>query len=364
MALEPGTKLGPFEIVSSLPAGALGEAYKASDTKRNRSVTLQLVPANMVGSAAFAERLEQESRAVASLKHPHIASIYEVGRHEEMAYVVSEFVEGETLAERLKHGPLELEEGIRITIAVADALDKAHRKGLVHRNLSPSSIVLSGEGVKLVDFGLAMPSPVSEAAVLESNALTRSARIATAAPTPAMPYQAPEQLENKAPDARSDLFALGAILYEMVAGKPAFEGKTQALLIAAISSIDPEPLSKVQPSAPPALDFLVKRCLAKPPQKRLQTALDLLCQLQWIAEGAGQSNAAAWAAPRKKRERLLRIAIMAGGVIALGLAPEAYLYYRRSPAKFEARFTAPNVGFIAPAGGGTPNLSPNGRWLV
>jgi Tol biopolymer transport system component len=368
MPFEPGAKFGPYEILGPLSTGSSGEAYKASDTKLNRTVTLRVLPATAVQNPTFRQRLEHDAQLLSSLNHPSIGAVYDVARHEDISCVVAEYVEGETLAERLSRGALDVETALKTAISIADALDKAHRNGLAHRNLIPSSIVIKPDGVKLLDFGLADLTQAGSAAVSFSQAPTRtaapsSAVTAMAAPAPGMAYRSPEQLEGKEPDARSDIFAFGAILYEMVAGKPAFEGKTQALLSAAISSIDPEPLSKVQPLAPAALDFIVKGCLAKTPQKRIQTAWDVLCQLQWIAEGGGQ-GAATWVQTGKKRERLLRIAIAAAALLALGLAPEAYLYSRRSPAEYEARFTVSNVGFMTTLGGASTYLSPNGRWLV
>ena len=363
MPLEPGTKLGRFEIVSPLRSDALGESYKASDTERKRAVTLRIITTHTIDNSV-AQRLEQDSRIVTSLNHPHIASVYEVGRHEETTYMVTEYIEGETLAERLQRGPLELEEGLKVAIAVADALDKAHRKGLAHRNLCPASIILTTNGVKLADFGLAAPASSLGMAVPDSMSPTRTSPSAMATPTAAMPYQAPEQISGKEADSRADLFSLGAILYEMAAGKPAFEGKTQALLIAAITSIDPEPLPAIQPLTPPALDYIVRRCLAKTPQKRLQTAWDLLCQLRWIADGGGGNPEWTSTSPQKKRERLFRVALAAAGLLVLVLTPLAYLGHRNVSTPFQARYILTDLGFMRPPGGSTVYISPNGHWLI
>src|SRR5262245_27242043 len=226
MPIEPGTKLGPYQIEAPLSTGVIGEQYKASDTRLNRAVAIRVLPPNLSENPEMKERLEREARTIASLKHPNICALVEVGRADGTDYVVTEYLEGETLAQRLTRGPIELEEALKIAMEVADALDTAHRHGVAHRCLNPSNVMLTAGGVKLLDFGLAMLNQPTGPALSVSSLPTRTAT-ATLAAIPAFtaPYIAPEQWEGLEADARTDIFALGAILYEMVSGKPAFEGK-------------------------------------------------------------------------------------------------------------------------------------------
>jgi Tol biopolymer transport system component/tRNA A-37 threonylcarbamoyl transferase component Bud32 len=368
MPLEPGSRIGPYEIVSIIPAAGAGEAYKAADNRLNRTVTIKVLPPEIHRDSALRQRLEHEVQVLASLKHPHIGALYDVGHEADTGYVVTEYLEGQTLAERLSSGPLELDEALKVGIAIADALNKAHRLGVVHRSLSPSSVMLTAGGAKLLDFGMALRGETDSTVALDSTAPTRSApATVTAAPGTTLPYQSPEQIERGDSDARSDIFAFGAILYEMVTGKRAFEGKTQALVIAAIESVDPDPLSKTQPATPPALDFLVTQCLAKDPGQRLQTAWDLLSQLEWIAAGGSQIGISpAVASQRKKRDRIFRIALAAASVLALVLATATVLYYRGSAEPEDVRFIVRNMGAVGvtPGLGTSIGVSPDGRWLV
>jgi serine/threonine protein kinase len=272
MSLQPGTKLGPYKILAQAGAGGMGEVYKAADTRLNRTVAIKVLPGQFSEDAEMKQRFEREAQTIAALNHPNICTLYDVGRQDDIEFLVMEFLEGETLASRIAQGPLPLDEALKVAIAVADALDKAHAKGVTHRDLKPGNIMLTASGAKLLDFGLAklkqqtLPSDVASPAPPSGNTTTPGTILGT------MQYMAPEQLEGREADARSDIFAFGATLYEMVSGKRAFEGKSKAHLIAAIVSADPDPLSKVQPATPPALDFLVKRCLEKDPEERLQTA--------------------------------------------------------------------------------------------
>src|SRR5262245_34958502 len=209
MPFEPGSRLGPYEIVAALATND-AEAYKASDTARNRTVTIKVLPREISESASSRQRLERDVKTVASLNHPHIGTVYEIGRDQDIGYLVTEHLQGETLAARLARGPLELEEVLKVSIAIADALDTAHRQGVAHRNLSPSCVMLTVGGAKIFDFGFA-DAPGSGAVNSASAASTRTASAAIAVPTSLMPYQAPEQLNGKEADARSDIFAFGAI---------------------------------------------------------------------------------------------------------------------------------------------------------
>ena len=294
MHFAPGTHLGPYEIVAPLGAGGMGEVYRARDTRLDRTVAIKILPAQFSSDPVRKQRFEREAKTISSLNHPHICVLHDIGHQDGTDYLVMECVEGETLAKRLEKGPLPFDQALQYGVQIAAALDKAHRSGVVHRDLKPANIMLTKSGVKLLDFGLA--KPVSEAF---ASGQTLSISPATSRPLTAegaivgtMQYMSPEQLEGKETDARSDLFSFGAVLYEMLTGNHAFNGKSQASVIAAILEHEPKPLSAFQPMAPPALDRLIRTCLAKDPEERIQTAHDVKLQLQWIAEGGSQAGAA------------------------------------------------------------------------
>jgi len=366
MAIEPGTRLGPYEVLAPIgadPDSRLDERYKASDTRRNRIVALKVLPPEFSEHPGMKDRLERDSRTISSLNHPNICAVVDVG-HEDPAtdFVVAEYVEGETLAQRLAKGPMELPEALQVAIAMADSLDKAHRQAVVHGGLSPSVVMLTPAGPKLLDFGLARMREGVPPLAQTSMTTTRSLIPASAAiPAAAARYMAPEQFEGGEADARSDIFSFGTILYEMVAGRPAFQEKTHALLIAALQTVDPEPVSKVQPMVPPALDHLLRRCLNKDPRQRLQTAWDLLLQLQWIAEGGSQVGVSAPVAARaRKRDWAVWGGAAAASLVAVALAPSAVSSFRAEPEREMIRFTVSNMG----AGQVPLSISPNGRWIT
>ena len=275
MTLRPGAKLGPYEVLAPIGAGGMGEVYKAKDTRLDRTVAIKVLPSHLADNPDLKQRFEREARAVSSLNHPHICTLHDVGEQDGTAFLVMEYIEGETLADRLKKGALPLEQALRYGIEIADALDKAHRQGVVHRDLKPGNIMLTKSGAKLLDFGLAKlrtdvsaeaPSMLS-ALPTEEKPLTREGSILGT-----IQYMAPEQLEGKDADARTDIFAFGSVLYEMLTGRKAFEGTSQASLITAIMSSEPRPMSELQPMTPPVLDWVVKRCLEKDPDERWQSA--------------------------------------------------------------------------------------------
>src|SRR5215813_11763054 len=300
MPLQSGTKLGPYKILAQAGAGGMGEVYKAADTRLNRTVAIKVLPEHFSRDSEMKQRFEREAQTIAGLNHPHICTLYDVGQQDGTEFLVMEYLEGETLADRIARGPLPFDEALQVAIAIADALDKAHGKGVTHRDLKPGNVMLTDSGAKLLDFGLAklkQQAPSSETpspAPPSGTATTPGTILGT------MQYMAPEQLEGKEADARTDIFAFGALVYEMVSGKRAFEGKSKAHLIAAIVSVDPEPLSKLQPTTPPALAFLLKRCLEKDPEDRQQTAWDVLCELRWIAEGGSETGMPVSLAPHKQ----------------------------------------------------------------
>src|SRR5467141_1450529 len=289
MPLFPGTHLGPYEITGPLGSGGMGEVYRARDTRLERTVAIKILPAQFSSDPVRKQRFEREAKTISSLNHPHICTLHDIGHQDGIDYLVMECVEGETLAKRLEKGPLPLEQVVKFGGQIADALDKAHRSGVVHRDLKPGNIMLTPTGAKLLDFGLTKPVV----------ALTTGATL-TAAATPTTPvtqegtilgtfqYMSPEQIEGKELDGRSDIFSLGAVLYEMLTGQRAFQGKSQLSVASAILEKEPAPISAIKPMTPPALDRGIRRCLAKDPEDRWQTARDLLLELKWIAEGGSQ----------------------------------------------------------------------------
>jgi eukaryotic-like serine/threonine-protein kinase len=306
MPLANGTKLGPYEIVAPLGAGGMGEVYRARDTRLDRTVAIKVLPQHLADTPEARQRFEREARAVSALNHPHICTLHDVGSQDGTEFLVMEYLEGETLAARLEKGSLPLEQVLKIGAEVADALDKAHRQGIVHRDLKPSNIMLTKSGTKLLDFGLA------KAVVPLATGMTLTAAVTRTTPVTqqgtivgTFQYMSPEQVEGKEVDARSDIFSFGAVLYEMLTGRRAFPGKSQLSVASAVLEKDPEPISSLQPLTPPALERAVKRCLAKEPDDRWQTARDLLLELKWITEAGSQAGVPSPVAfHRKMRERL------------------------------------------------------------
>jgi serine/threonine protein kinase len=276
MALSPGKRLGPYEVLSAIGAGGMGEVYRAKDTRLDRTVAIKVLPAHAAERDGLRERFEREARAISSLNHPHICVLYDIGREDGTDYLVMELLEGETLAARLAKGPLPTERVLRYAIEISDALDKAHRKGVTHRDLKPGNIMLTKSGVKLLDFGLAkLKQDASPSTSLSGSTTAEGPLTAEGVILGTLQYMAPEQVEGKEADARADIFSFGAVVYEMATGKRAFDGQSQASVIAAILERDPPPISSLQPLTPPALDRVVKICLEKDPDDRWQTASDL-----------------------------------------------------------------------------------------
>src|SRR6202795_1270577 len=248
MSVNPGTRLGPYEIISAIGAGGMGEVYKARDTRLDRTVAIKVLPTHLADRAELRERFEREAKTIASLNHPHICTLYDTGHQDEVDFLVMEYIEGEPLAQRLQKGALPIQQVLQYAIEIADALDKAHRKGIIHRDLKPGNIMLTKSGTKLLDFGLAKlkqevtpVTPVSHLPTMK-NAITGEGTILGT-----LQYMAPEQVESKEVDARTDIFAFGAVVYEMATGKKAFEGKTSASVMAAILKDEPPAMSLLQP---------------------------------------------------------------------------------------------------------------------
>ena len=280
-----GNTLSHYKIIDKLGSGGQGEVYLAEDSRLDRKVALKILPQHLSERAELRERFEREARAVSSLNHPHICTLYDIGEQDGIHFLVMEHLEGETLEARLAKGALPLEQTLEYAIQIADALDKAHRQGVVHRDLKPGNIMLVKSGAKLLDFGLAKlqaadtPTNLSALPTEQANLTAEGTILGT------LQYMAPEQLEGKEADSRTDIFAFGAVVYEMATGKKAFEGSSQASLIAAIMQTDPRPMAELQPMTPPVLDRVIKKCLAKEPDSRWQSASDLHDELKWITEG-------------------------------------------------------------------------------
>jgi serine/threonine protein kinase len=373
MPLTSGTLLGPYEIVGTLGAGGMGEVYKARDSRLDRLVAIKVLSEALAVDPQFRERFDREARTISQLDHPHICALYDVGEQGGTMYLVMPYLEGETLADRLTKGALPLDQALRIGVAIADALDKAHRAGIVHRDVKPSNVFLTKSGVKLLDFGLAKTYATvitgSGGSMLPTTPphLTGQGTILGT-----FQYMAPEQLEGQDTDARTDIFAFSAVLYEMITGKKAFEGKTQASLIAAILEREPPSVSRLQPLAPPTLDRVIRRGLAKDPDKRWQSAGDLAIQLQWIAEA--DRDASVIATSSRASRRLSRAFILVLLLLAIAGWVAWLLQLRRSasspsPGEPLALAVTPPEGatFVTPSSiFGLPwlALSPDGRVLA
>src|ERR1022692_1516221 len=310
MALTPGSKLGPYEIQSPLGAGGMGEVYRARDTRLDRTVAIKILPAHLSDNPEAKQRFDREARAVSSLNHPNICTLHDVGHQEGIDYLVMEFLEGETLADRLTRGPLSPAQVLKYGIEICEGLERAHKTGVIHRDLKPSNVMLTKSCAKLMDFGLAkaapsIASPSSSLTMTLSTPAGSHPLTAQGTVVGTFQYMSPEQLEGNEADARSDIFALGAVLYEMATGKRAFEGKTTASVIAAVLAAEPQPISVIQPMSPPALDRVVKTCLAKDPDERFQSVHDVKLQLKWIAEGGSQAGVPVQIGTRRKKSEKL-----------------------------------------------------------
>jgi serine/threonine protein kinase/Tol biopolymer transport system component len=368
MALTCGTKLGPYEIQSRLGAGGMGEVYRARDSRLERDVAIKVLPANLSADSNLRQRLEREAKAVSKLSHSHICTLHDIGHQDGVDFLVMEYLEGETLEQRLTNGPLLTEQTLRYGAQIADALARAHKMGITHRDLKPANIMLTKSGAKLMDFGLAKqtgPAPLANALIemtVEQSKLTREGSIVGT-----FQYMAPEQLEGKEADARTDIFALGAVTYEMATGKPAFSGKSRASLIASILTTDPPPITQLQPLTPPALERVVKKCMAKDPDHRWQNAADLGSELNWILESGSQLRMTALPARLSLHtwKRWLPWALSL--VLVIGVTLLSWVYSTRP----ESSATAVHLDASLPANisFGSPAwpllmLSPDGKTLV
>jgi eukaryotic-like serine/threonine-protein kinase len=375
MPLSPGIRLGPYEIQATLGAGGMGEVYKARDTRLDRTVAVKIMPAALAHDPQFRERFDREARAISQLDHPNICTLYDVGDEAGTSYLVMQYLEGETLSDRLARGPIPIAEALSIATQIASALDRAHRAGIVHRDLKPGNVMLTKSGAgstgspqaKLLDFGLAKAAgAVSGGPELSRLPTTPAGITAQGTILGTFQYMSPEQIEGEDADTRADIFAFGAVLYEMVTGKKAFEGKSQASLIGAIMQSEPPPISTLQKMAPTAIDHLVRRCLAKDRDARWQSARDLVIELEWIASGGGTAAQAGGAAPRERRSVRMAwgTAAIAGIAFVAAAVPLALSIFRQPDAPPPVRFAIEPPADVGIDANVRPVLSPDGRRLA
>ena len=377
MGIASGTKLGPYEIQGPLGAGGMGEVYRAKDTRLDRTVAIKVLPSHLSSDPESKRRMEREAKSISALQHAHICTLHDIGSQDGTDFLVMEYLEGQTLASRLENGPLPLDQALKIGIEIAEALEKAHQHGIIHRDLKPGNVMLTKAGAKLMDFGLAKPNvAIASQAVGRFTPSTPTMNLPqlTAAVSPltqkgsvvgTFQYLAPEVLQGAEADARSDLFSLGCVLYEMVTGRPAFEGKSQLSVLTAILEKEPEPISANQPLAPPMLDLTIHGCLAKDPAERVQSAHDIAMELRWIASlRAAPAEAAPAAAAAPKRAGWL-VAVVAA--IVLG-ALAGYLLHRAAAPAASIRTAInppPDTRFRLTSDlAGPPVLSPDGAYLA
>ncbi len=374
--LSAGTTLGPYKILAALGAGGMGEVYRAHDSRLGRDVAIKVLAPHLAATPEARARFEREARTISQLNHPHICTLYDIGREGSTDFLVMELLEGETLAHRLEKEPLPPADTLALGVQIADALDRAHRAGVVHRDLKPANVMLTKSGAKLMDFGLARrtvftaprevgPDRASESKTVGQLPAASSPLTAEGAIVGTVLYMAPEQLEGEEADARTDLWALGCVLYEMATGRRAFEGTSQASLIAAILKETPRPMTELQPLMPPALDRTVRQCLAKDPDARWQSAGDLARELEWVAATSAVPQVGLPVlAYRRRRERLAWAGTCAATALAL-LAFAALLRTHRLPVSEPVRFSiASPAGMDIVTDSPSPAVSPDGRRLV
>jgi len=377
MPLTSGTKLGPYEIQSLLGEGGMGEVYRALDTRLNRVVAIKVLSSRLSSSPELKQRMEREARAISCLNHLHICQLYDIGSQDGTAYLVMEFLEGETLADRLRKGALPMNEVLKIAMAVAEALEAAHRHGIVHRDLKPGNVMLTPAGAKLMDFGLAKPLGMQSTGSGSSQAPSFTAVATLTNQSPLSPlttagsivgtiqYMSPEQIEGKEADARSDIFAFGSVLYEMAAGKRPFEGKSQISLASSILEKDPEPISAIKPQTPLAFQHVLSTCLQKNPDDRFQNAHDIKLQLQWIAAEKAPPLPAAAPLPATSKERVAWIAVVSVAIV-LGAAAGIFLHRSVPAPSIRTVINPPQKTTLMLTGdsAGPPVLSPDGASIA
>ncbi len=361
MSLTPGSRVGPYEIVAPIGAGGMGEVYRGRDTRLGRDVAIKILTAGFAMNEQLRARFEREAKTISSLNHPNICTLFDVGRQDDSQFLVMELIEGESLADRLARGPLPLDQVVRCGAQIADALSRAHRQGIIHRDLKPGNVMLTKTGAKLLDFGLARAgmeaSPVQGLTAVPTQArpLTQEGTILGT-----FQYMAPEQLEGLEADARTDIFSFGALLYEIATGKRAFEGRTRTSLIAAIVSGTPRPVSELVPLTPPALEHVIKRCLAKDPEDRWQNAVDVASELRWISEAGSRAGEAAPLLARRKTRLRAAWALHAVTALAAVLATIGFVGLQREQPRVVSSSLLPPKDTRFDSTSSVPALSPDG----
>lgn len=353
-----GRRIGPYVVESRIGGGGMGEVYRAQDSRLGRAVAIKVLPPHAATDRPARERFEREARAVAALNHPNICTLYDIGTHDDVDYIVMEFLDGETLATRLDRGPIAVADALRIAIEVASALDRAHKHGIVHRDLKPRNVMLTRGEAKLLDFGLAK---TAAPAVVMGDGKAASAELTVPGTIlGTLHYMSPEQLEGRTADVRSDLFAFGCVLYEMVTGRKAFDARSSASLLTAIMAQAPTPVRVLQPAVPAGVEYVIDRCLAKDPDDRWQTARDLLAELKRVASRTDAGT------PAPRSSRPVRTALLTAGALVLG-SVLAWTWLTSKPVTPAAAPVAwlsilppPNGFDLAPS----PVVSPDGRYVV
>ena len=357
-----GSRLGPYEVLSRIGAGGMGEVFRALDTRLDRTVAIKILPAEFASNAQLKIRFEREAKAISGISHPHICALHDVGNAEGVEYLVLEFLEGETLADRIARGPLPIADVLRFGSQIASALACAHHAGIVHRDLKPGNVMITKSGAKLLDFGLARSSSLTAPAPTDATHHKPLTQEGTILGT--FQYMSPEQLAGEEVDARSDIFALGAVLYEMLTGARAFEGKSRTSIIAAVLTGSPRPASSLRPMTPPALEHIVAKCLARERDERWQSAADIASELEWIG-GSTTSESAAVAANKPAR-RAVVFTTLAMAIIATLVAIVSVNYLMRrlraaeQPVRSELLIDEP----LTPSLFGSVALSPDGTRLL
>jgi eukaryotic-like serine/threonine-protein kinase len=366
MDLTPGTRLGPYEILSPLGAGGMGEVYRARDVRLNRDVAIKTLRSGTADDPLRRARFDRETQAISSLNHPNICAVYDVGTEDDVMYLVMEYIDGESLAQRLRRGPLPAETALRWAIQIASALDAAHRRGFVHRDLKPANVMVTGQDVKLLDFGLAKlrggDDGVTERAIAPDTTITLTAECSIAG---TLHYMAPEQLEGREADSRSDLFAFGTVLYEMLTARKAFDGASAASVMAAILTAEPQAVSTSAESvAPPGVDRIVRRALAKDPNERWQTARDLMNAMYWILEDGSRGTGPAPPSPGWHRRRALLVAITVAALAGVAVLSRLRGTNPPVPTPIRLSFLRPVGMILTNTGRPVLTISPDGKKIV